>query len=280
MEDSKDKSIRNKKLKFARNVVVVSIAIIAIFAVARLYIQKGSTGISSDNARTLSVEDYEEFNLTQEEVDDLIESDLGRISLAEAEELIIKYSESLTNSQLVNDFFNQVVKISCENDDEFSEGSGFLTQNELSEWVVYTNAHITNATEKCMVSMMLDSADTYDAVVVYVADNYPYVDFSQLKIVNPNNLPNTKVRKCESGDNYFLDRVIVLGYPSGYIVTTGYINEFPEEREVIKTSAKAYPGSSGGLGFNLSKDCAIGIVSWSEEVTFSALIQPWDMLKI
>jgi hypothetical protein len=125
-----------------------------------------------------------------------------------------------------------------------------------------------------------EAVDRYETAMVKVARNYPDVDFTELKIIDPDNFPDAPLRRCLPAENSFLDRVLVLGYPSGaFTISNGTIIDFPDEG-VIETSAKAYPGNSGGLGFNLSKDCTIGIVAWAEEETHSAWIQTWEMLGI
>jgi len=240
-------------------------------------------------------EGLEESDLTQEEIDELILNDPSRISISEAEELILKYSKSLTKPEQVKSFFRQMVLVRCDIEGELSEGSGFLVRDDDVDstiWNVYTNAHITNVdpakVRMCMVSVPRvagadvsdnEAVDRYETAMVKVARNYPDVDFTELKIIDPGKLPDASLRKCLPGENSFLDRVLVLGYPSGLTVTSGAIMSFPEEG-IVETSAKAYPGNSGGLGFNLSKDCTIGIVAWSEEETYSAWIQTWEMLGI
>lgn len=238
-------------------------------------------------------EDLELSNLTQAEIDDLLSKDTGKLTLPEAEKLIIEYSKSLHTPELVNQFLRNVVTIKCDIEGEISEGSGVLIHvNELNEpedWRVYTNAHITGVdpakVRMCTIYLprMAGSdetnSDVYEAVVVRVASNYPDVDFAELKVIKPGNIPVVSINPCSIGSNTFGDKVIVIGYPSGLTITNGAIINFPDGL-VVETSARAYPGNSGGFGYNLSKDCGIGIVAWAIEDTHSALIQTWEMLGI
>lgn len=284
------------KTTFSISIILVVIVIGMVLRNEVVQVEETHTVVNQQE------EDWEEDSwLSSDTIEKLIQADEGVLTLREAEDLILKYSKTFTTMEHVESLLRHVVHVECDVDGDIGEGSGVFMRTyeneDQTEWHVYTNAHITGVDPKkirlCRVAIPRTAGsdtsdkkavDTYEAVVVRVAGSYPDVDFTELKLIDPKIIPDMPLERCSFDDNKIGDRVMIIGYPTDQpTITNGIIKGFPTysyRDAIVETTAKIYPGHSGGMGFNLSKDCSIGLATWStDDITFISLIQSWDMFK-
>jgi hypothetical protein len=287
------KFFQTKKSAFSKCVFALMIII------AFLVISSIKFSIDKTDIKQIQQSEAIEPALEEEDVANLIKKDHKVLTLEEAEKKFIEYSKRFISGEQVKSLFRHVVFIECDYDGDLREATGVVMRGfnheDPNEWYVYTNAHITGTDKKkvrmCRVRVPLiagadpldtESVDIFEATVVYVAPGYPDVDFTVLRLIDANGIPEASLERCLDENNIIGDSVMILGYPNRKLtITSGYItNIFASinNGSVAETSASAYPGHSGGMGLNLSKNCSIGIVTWSEGETSFGEIQTWGML--
>lgn len=296
-------NVSHKYLIRGSLIVVGIVVCIVIFFLITQTLERMAEAITNESKENIveDIQGYEGSLLTSEEIEDLKKKDLGLLSVPEARDHILEHSEMFETVDEVDLFIKHAAYVVCDVDGEIREGTGVIMaypNSDSGEWHVYTNAHITGTDPKkvrmCRVSILrsaeadvydVNAVDTYEATVIYIADGYPEVDFAVLRLLEFGSFPKLPFWRCSLDENHIGDKVVLIGYPNGLTITSGVIiglDSFGSYRgEVVETTAKAYPGHSGGLGFNLTNDCSIGLVTWSiDDETFFGLIQSWDTFEL
>jgi S1-C subfamily serine protease len=193
-----------------------------------------------------------------------------------------------------------VVKIVCEDDDNYYTGSG--TNFDASGYVL-TNLHVVEGADQCAVGFVDAKSglikELYWATPIIDKENITGHDLAYLSIEEPifddelniygyfdkfsnSQFPYFKIKKeCESKEIQLGDQIFVIGYPylsgGALTITNGLVSSLYSEDGYIITSAKINPGNSGGLAIDYT-GCYIGVPSAvyyeDGEESFGEIIDP------
>lgn len=177
--------------------------------------------------------------------------------------------------------FSSVVKVVCENEEFFSEGSGV---NFESAGYVLTNKHVIEDMTSCVVGFPNPVSgiveEAYWATPIVDEENITGHDLAYLSIETPvfdedNNiygyydkytdalLPYFNIKEdCFNGPVQLGDSLFVIGYPylsgGALTITNGLISSLYSSDGYLITSAKINSGNSGGLAVD-KNGCYIGV---------------------